>query len=212
MKYYAVVIGSQPGIYTDWPTTQKNISGFPGALYKSFTTLAEAEAFIRNSTIGPTSTDPPITTSLPDKTVIYTDGSFKDTSCGFGIVLLASNGDKYTVYGRVPLSPSNNVAELYAIYVALSLAQGDIILYTDSRYAVSCLTTYIHDWMIKGWIGVANADLIRSTYEQMKGRSVDLRYVPGHSGYELNEECDRLAETGRIQLEPLVIFKNGIRQ
>lgn len=213
MKYYAVVTGYQPGIYTDWLTAKKNISGFPGAICKGFTILADAEAFIRNSTAVTASSEPPIETPLPDKTVIYTDGSYKEGACGFGIVLLASEGDKYTAHGRISLPPTNNVAELYAIYVALSLApHGDILLYTDSRYAISCLTTYIHDWVNKGWVGVANSDLIRQTYQQMLGRQVELKYVPGHAGYTFNEECDRLAEMGRIQSEPLIIAKNGLRQ
>src|SRR3989338_2736731 len=210
-KYYVVIVGRKPGIYEDWATAKQQIDGFPGALHKSFPTKEMAEAFIEKSTISPVMMEPPIEHALPDKTVVYTDGSYKDGSSGFGVVILAGD-DIYVAYGHVPLPPSNNVAELYAIYVALSLCEGDVLLYTDSRYSISCLTTYIHDWAARGWVGVANSDLIRSTYDQMKGRTVNFQYVPGHMGYTYNEECDRLAEAGRIQSEPLIILKNNIRQ
>ena len=45
-KYYAVRTGKQPGIYTTWEECSKNVLGFPGAVYKSFKTMEEAEAFM----------------------------------------------------------------------------------------------------------------------------------------------------------------------
>jgi ribonuclease HI len=46
-KYYAVKYGHVPGIYTDWPTASKQITGFSKAKHKSFTTRTEAEAYLR---------------------------------------------------------------------------------------------------------------------------------------------------------------------
>lgn len=43
-KFYVVWKGHNPGIYTDWPTCQKQVGGFAGARYKSFKSRAEAEA------------------------------------------------------------------------------------------------------------------------------------------------------------------------
>lgn len=45
-KYYAVRVGKHPGIYITWPEAQKEVSGFVGALYKSFTTLPEAQEYM----------------------------------------------------------------------------------------------------------------------------------------------------------------------
>lgn len=45
-KVYAVVVGEKPGIYQEWygpGGAETQVSGFPGAVYKSFSTLAEAE-------------------------------------------------------------------------------------------------------------------------------------------------------------------------
>ena len=41
-KYYVVWRGYEPGIYTSWPECQAQVMGFAGALYKSYTTEAEA--------------------------------------------------------------------------------------------------------------------------------------------------------------------------
>jgi ribonuclease HI len=214
-KYYAVVCGREPGIYTDWPTTEKMVKGFPGAIFKSFRTRAEADAFMKQSTACTTeaTTTTPHVLPLIDRTIIYTDGSFRDRKCGFGIVIIPSTGEKIIAYGHVPeqLGLTNNVAELYAIYVALSLVNGAAIVYSDSQYSISALTTYIHDWIKNGWPGVANRHLIEETYEKMKGRDITLQHVPAHSGVELNEEVDRLADQGRLQTEGLIVLKNGVR-
>lgn len=216
-KYYAVVSGVETGIYTDWPTAERMVKGFPGAIFKSFRTKAEAEHFMAKSTA--------ITQSkynnfnvlpLTNKTIIYTDGSYEEGLCGFGIVIITSNGDKLIAYGRVPSSvhvngPSNNVAELYAIYVALSLVKGDAVIYTDSDYSIGCLTSYVHDWLLNGWGGVSNRNIIEGAYSLMINRDVTLQYVQAHSGIELNEEADMLAKQGRLSIESLVVFKNGER-
>ncbi|KAF2840306.1 ribonuclease H-like protein [Patellaria atrata CBS 101060] len=46
-KYYAVQCGRVPGVYTDWPTASKQITGWTKPKHKSFTSRAEAEAFVR---------------------------------------------------------------------------------------------------------------------------------------------------------------------
>ena len=48
MKYYAVYKGKSviPKIYTSWDECKKDVIGFKGAIYKSFTTEKEAKEFI----------------------------------------------------------------------------------------------------------------------------------------------------------------------
>ncbi len=208
-KYYAVVKGVTPGVYTDWQTTQKMVKGYSGAIYKSFKSKIEAEEFLNNSTNTAISND-------VNRTLIYTDGSCDGTTCGFGVVILTSKGDKITAYGQVPHAvhlarPTNNIAELYAIYVALSLVEVESIIYTDSSYSISCLNSYIHDWMRNGWNGVANRDLIENVYRLFKQRKVTLQHVKAHCGIALNEEADTLANKGRLVDDDLIIHKNGNR-
>jgi len=46
MKFYAVRVGRRPGIYSTWDACQKEVKGFPGAMYKSFTSEEDAQVFI----------------------------------------------------------------------------------------------------------------------------------------------------------------------
>ena len=45
-KYYAVKIGRIPGIYQTWAEAEPQVKGYAGAIYKSFSTMDEAEHFI----------------------------------------------------------------------------------------------------------------------------------------------------------------------
>lgn len=46
-KYYAVKKGKVPGIYFNWNDCKAMVDGYPGAVYKSFKTIEEAEKFIK---------------------------------------------------------------------------------------------------------------------------------------------------------------------
>ncbi|KAI9780503.1 MAG: hypothetical protein M1835_004475 [Candelina submexicana] len=46
-KFYAVQSGRVPGVYTDWPSAQKQITGWKAPKHKSFVSRAEAEKFVR---------------------------------------------------------------------------------------------------------------------------------------------------------------------
>lgn len=48
LKFYAVRIGKAPGIYHTWPDCLEQVRGFPKAVFKSFTSLTEAESFLNN--------------------------------------------------------------------------------------------------------------------------------------------------------------------
>ncbi|EKF38583.1 ribonuclease H1, putative [Trypanosoma cruzi marinkellei] len=45
-KYYAVAVGLKTGIFESWDECRRHVSGFPNALFKSFKTLEEAQAFL----------------------------------------------------------------------------------------------------------------------------------------------------------------------
>ena len=49
MNYYAVKKGRTPGIYMTWDDCKKQVMGHSGAVYKKFTSLQEAENFIKAS-------------------------------------------------------------------------------------------------------------------------------------------------------------------
>jgi ribonuclease HI len=48
-KLYAVRKGRVPGIYSSWEKCSQQVTGFPGAVYKSFESRAAAEQFLRGT-------------------------------------------------------------------------------------------------------------------------------------------------------------------
>ena len=46
-KFYAVRNGRQPGIFSTWSECFKSVNGFANAIYKSFSSESDAQAFLR---------------------------------------------------------------------------------------------------------------------------------------------------------------------
>jgi len=47
-KFYGVKQGRSPGVYTSWDECSKQVTGFSGAVFKSFTSLKEAYDFVND--------------------------------------------------------------------------------------------------------------------------------------------------------------------
>ena len=92
-KYYAVRVGENPGIYTEWSGpngAQKQTNGYPGAIFKSFATKKEAADFMKEKTPEQNGGDEPDTKALPkDAIIIYTDGAcIKNPGPGgYGVII-----------------------------------------------------------------------------------------------------------------------------
>ena len=103
---------------------------------------------------------------------------------------------------------TNQRAELTAISRALGTvpSEDNLIIITDSKYAIDCLTNWCHKWQQNGWKTqqgniVENRDLIEGILDQIQAReSVSSRtkfeWVKGHAGSQGNAEADRLAVEG----------------
>ena len=52
-KFYAVRVGRLPGVYATWDECKSQVNGYPGAKYKSFPTLEEAQIFAGTKEIMP---------------------------------------------------------------------------------------------------------------------------------------------------------------
>lgn len=49
-KIYAVKVGRTNGIFETWDECKASVNGYPGALYKSFTNMADAYAYLNLET------------------------------------------------------------------------------------------------------------------------------------------------------------------
>jgi ribonuclease HI len=92
-------------------------------------------------------------------------------------------------------APTNQRAEITAIILALELALErldhsdgsiylDVKIYTDSKYAIGCMTDWIFKWANNGWINaadneVANRDLIEeaSSLDDILKREGQVEYI-----------------------------------
>ncbi len=232
LKYYAVCKGRCPGIYNDWETTKQQVNGYSGAKYKSFTNKEDALNYIKENNETNISKETAINPLLPNNVsitkecdnnasevikeiknkhqcVIYTDGSCIDKIGGYGILFLFHDR-KEEYYGKVPYNPcTNNIAELYAIKKALKIYNSkyspdyEIILRTDSKYSINCVTNWINKWTKNNWLTssnkpVENKELILSIDNLLRKYSyLNFEHVYGHKGEKYNEIVDKLADLGR---------------
>jgi ribonuclease HI len=103
---------------------------------------------------------------------------------------------------------SNNQAELLGLLNLLQAAPPGVPLkvYLDSQYVKNCVTVWVHGWKRNGWRTksgdpVKNELLIRGITDLMVGRAVELVWVRGHSGHELNESADVKARAAAVASE-----------
>lgn len=101
-KYYAVRAGRKTGIFETWDECRAQTTGFKGASFKSFPTLAEAEAYMRGENDLTKATPAESSTAAPeeDGAVAYVDGSYhistKEFSCG-AVLFLNGEEDRKSV-------------------------------------------------------------------------------------------------------------------
>lgn len=137
---------------------------------------------------------------------------------GFGVHGVdASGASLFSESFRVPADDpqTNQRAELLALRYALSMtgSSGEYEIYTDSRYAIDCLTKWAPTWEASGWRRADNkpvlhADIIkdcRAMYVRGADR-IRLYHVEAHTGgtdahSRGNAVADRLARAG-AELSP----------
>lgn len=138
------------------------------------------------------------------KVTIYTDGACSGNPGpgGWGAVLIFGDKEK-KISGGEPES-TNNRMELSAAIEALKSLKEEcgVELYTDSKYVMDGITSWIHGWKAKGWKTAArkpvkNVDLWKELDAQAQRHQINWHWVKGHAGDHYNEIADDLA-TGAI--------------
>ncbi len=139
------------------------------------------------------------------KLVIYTDGACTGNPGpgGWG-ALLQYGKRKKEIYGGEELT-TNNRMELMAAIKALDCLKpaynGEIELWTDSKYLKDGISKWLDGWKKNGWKKadkkpVLNADLWQELDLLAQGKNISWHWVKGHDGHEFNERADELARKG----------------
>ena len=192
-KYYAVKIGKEAGIYETWDQCKTMVHGYPGAVYKSFSTREEALAFLgEENKVCESETKE----ELPEN-YAFVDGSFNSATNTYGYGgFLVHGGKKELLQGsgtEEEMASMRNVAgevlgSMAAMKKAIELGLSELTIFYDYMG--------IEQWALGQWKRnkagtIAYYEYVRSIKEHIKLSFVK---VKGHSGVEGNEEADRLAK------------------
>lgn len=112
--------------------------------------------------------------------------------------------------GYDPTTTNNRMEMTAALEGLRTIPAGEsIIVLTDSVYLIRGITQWIFGWQKRGWKNaegneILNRDIWESLWKVTRGKKIDWRYVPGHSGIPGNERVDELAvaQTQRRPLAP----------
>lgn len=215
MSYYAVHKGVNIGIYNNWKECQINIKKYPGAIYKKFNNLIDAEKFVKNGrfSLNCDIVSNSVLNNDINEVDIYTDGSFfiKDGfKCGgYGIHIPSMNVSKSYA---MTTNKTNIRAELSAVNTAIKMFLPDknkqLNIYTDSRYCILIFTgTGLkyknNNYLDTKGISVRNSDLVAEAMRLLDLYNLKFFHVYSHTNKTdkhslANGKADKLAVWGAM--------------
>lgn len=187
VKFYAVKVGREPGIYLNWDDCKKQVDKFKGAIYKSFSNKDEALAFIEEKKV-----------DFTDGLIAYVDGSYniKTKEYGFGCVIIKGQQVIKEMYGKGNdekyVSMRNVAGEILGSICAMEYAKNN---------GCSQICIYFDYEGIEKWAnGLWKANKIGTQEYQRKvamyRETLEIAFVKvlAHSGDFYNERADQLAK------------------
>ncbi|XP_074751782.1 ribonuclease H1 isoform X2 [Athene noctua] len=148
---------------------------------------------------------------MGDFVVVYTDGCCSGNGrnrARAGIGVYWGPGHPLNTSERLPGRQTNQRAEIHAACKAIEQAKSQnikkLIIYTDSKFTINGITSWVDNWKTNGWRTSSGGSVInKEDFERLdnlsKGIEIQWMHVPGHAGFQGNEEADRLAREGASQ-------------
>ena len=212
-KFYAVRQGRKTGMFLTWDECKKQVMGYPGAIYKSFGTEAEAKEYLgisgcdkceQGAGENESGVEKTVTTGSvqmektnSDAVEIYVDGSYhvgtKEFSYGM-VVLIDGKEKKFSQKMTDPeLAQMRNVAgEIMGARAAMEYAIANnkkrLVIYHDYEG--------IAKWPLGIWKTNKEGTIAYKAYYDEAKEKVSVRFqkVTGHSGDKYNDYADKLAK------------------
>lgn len=140
---------------------------------------------------------------------LYTDGACSGNPGpgGWGLVLRHPSSGKEIERAGAEKLTTNNRMELTAVIEGLRLLtrRSRVELYSDSKYVLDGLESWIAGWKKRGWKTAAkspvkNEELWRSLDDLRNEHVVSFHWIRGHAGHPDNERADALAVAARESL------------
>jgi ribonuclease HI len=140
--------------------------------------------------------------------VVFTDGASKGNpgAGGWGVVIIHSKSEVIE-FGGSAENVGNNQMELKAAVRALeylSSIPGKIFVYTDSKYVINGVESWLRGWLRNDWKTASGAEVrnivlwkeLNKLLEDRKEKGeIKWCHVPGHSGVMGNERADKIASS-----------------
>lgn len=197
MKFYAVKAGKKVGVFDNWTECNESIKGFSGAIYKSFPSKEEAEAFLSDRDIWRETVEQDIQQGF---LVAFCDGSFDKSlnRYSYGVIIIESDGKETSLcgYGSNPkyIASNNIIGEIFAVINALdwSISNGydKVKIYHDYEG--------LSKWITGDWkAGSDVAQMYTSVYHSKFDGVLDVHFekVKGHSNNPYNDKADMIAKS-----------------
>lgn len=191
-KIYCVKVGRKTGFFNSWDECKKQIDGFSGAVYKSFTNMQEAENYM-----GLGKSLNKIEVEESEKAVAYVDGSYKHETREFscGAVLFYKGEEKHfsEKFSSKSMAEMRNVAgeimgSVTIIKYCLENKIKSISIYYDyegvAKWAMG-------EWKANKEGTKAYRDFCKAKMEEI---NIEFVKVKGHSGDKYNDLADKLAK------------------
>ncbi|XP_057208795.1 ribonuclease H1 isoform X2 [Triplophysa rosa] len=147
-------------------------------------------------------------TYMGDAVVVYTDGCCSANGkigARAGIGVYWGRDHPLNVAERLPGRQTNQRAELQAACKALEQAIEmnfkRVVLYTDSKFTINGITSWVKNWKMNGWKLKGGGIVInKEDFEKLDKLNAELEvvwmHIRGHAGFTGNEEADRLSREG----------------
>lgn len=187
-KYYAVKKGRKTGVFSTWEECESMVKGFKGALYKSFSSLEDAQNYLNEQ----------IPSFHEQGLIAYVDGSFnqKTGEYGYGCVLIDGQQVilKINGKGKHPdyVSMRNVAGEIAGAHQAICYA-------IEHQYPMICIYydyEGIEKWANHTWTARRQGTQAYQTFIDESRQKIEIHFIKvlAHSGDLYNEMADLLAK------------------